>query len=252
MKTLNKSRKLAGIAAVALAGSLASSAIYAGNATVYIGHGIPGEDAETALGLPAGSLDPSLPVDVAVNGNCLLTGFTLAGFAGPFTLAEGTYTVSIHPADTAAPCTGPAVIGPADIPVPADANATVFAHLTADGALGAGVFPNDISRTEAPETGRLALHHTAAAPTVDVVIKRKNKSKNKIELAGVSNGDYAAAELNNRMWMVGFYPTGSDQLVYASEPLPLSPNTLTQAYAIGSLSNGTFEVITNELRLRRN
>ena len=38
-----------------------------GTATVYVLHGIPGED----LGL-----DPELPVDVSVNGACALPGFT--------------------------------------------------------------------------------------------------------------------------------------------------------------------------------
>lgn len=249
MRKTKKPSKLLNLTGAALF-CLGSSTV--GAATIYVGHGVPGEDAENALGLSAGSLDPSLPVDVKVNGGCLLEGFTLAEFAGPFTLPGGDYTVSVHPASTAAPCSGPAVIGPAVIPVPADANATILAHLAEDGGLTAGVFPNNISMAANSDVARIALHHTAAAPTVDVQVKLKRNSEVKIAVEGVSNGDSTDVDVYSRTWEVRFFPAGSKSLVYATDTMVLAAGMLNQAYAIGSLANGTFEVITNELRLRRN
>ena len=250
MKKLAKIGKYMGMSAAIVAASFSASTLVA--ATVYVGHGIPGEDAENALGLDPGTLDPSLPVDVKVNSDCLLTGFTLGEFAGPLTLGAGTYTVSVHPADSVAPCSTPAVIGPANIPVEADTNATILAHLTEDGNLSASVFPNDVSATEHPGKARLSVHHAAAAPTVDVGIKRKNKRSYAALVEGVSNGEYASAELNNRPWEVHLFPAGSDTPVYKSSVLHINPTETTNAYAVGSLTNDTLEIITNTMRKRRN
>lgn len=251
MKKLEKIAKHLGISAVIVAASFSASTVLA--ATVYVGHGIPGEDAESALGLSPGTLDPSLPVDVVVNGNCLLTGFTLGEFAGPLTLGAGTYTVSVHPADSVTPCSTPAVIGPANIPVEADTNATILAHLTDGGGLSASVFPNDVSATHDPGETRISIHHAAAAPTVDVGVKREEGNSIPVLLKNVSNGDfadvYASAERN---WVVRLFPAGSKVPVYDSGVLPTGPTEITNAYAVGSLANNTLEIITNNLRKRRN
>ena len=251
MKKLEKIGKYLGMSAAIVAASFSASTVVA--ATVYVGHGIPGEDAESALGLSPGTLDPSLPVDVVVNGNCLLTGFTLGEFAGPLTLDAGTYTVSVHPADSVTPCSTPAVIGPAKIPVEADTNATILAHLANDGGLSASVFPNNVSATNNRKQARISVHHAAAAPTVDVEVARKEESSNSVLLKNVSNGDfadiYASAELN---WVVRLFPAGSKVPVYESGVLPTNSTKTTNAYAVGSLANDTLEIITNNLRKRRN
>ena len=238
------------MSAAIVAASFSASTVVA--ATVYVGHGIPGEDAENALSLSSGTLDPSLPVDVVVNGNCLLTGFTLGEFAGPLTLGAGTYTASVHPADSAAPCSTPAVIGPANIPVEADTNATILAHLTNEGGLGAGVFPNNVSATSDPEKARISVHHAAAAPTVDVAVERKEGRSNSVLLEDVSNGDFADIYASaDRNWVVRLFPAGSKKLVYESGVLPTNSPATTNAYAVGSLANNTLEIITNNLRKRR-
>ena len=250
MKKLAKIGKYLGMSAAIVAASFSASTVVA--ATVYVGHGIPGEDAENALGLSSGTLDPSLPVDVVVNGNCLLTGFTLGEFAGPLTLGAGTYMVSVHPADSVAPCSTPAVIGPANIPVEADTNATILAHLTEDGSLGASVFPNEVSATSSNKA-RISVHHAAAAPTVDVAVGRKDGRGNSVLLKDVSNGDFAdvvaSADLD---WVVRLFPAGSKKSVYESGVLPTNSTATTNAYAVGSLAKDTLEIITNNLRKRRN
>src|SRR3712207_7358527 len=53
------------------------------------------------------------------------------------------------------------------VEVPAGANATVVAHLDADGNPVLTPFVNDASPTEAGQA-RLVVRHTAAAPPVDV------------------------------------------------------------------------------------
>ena len=53
------------------------------------------------------------------------------------------------------------------VAVPAGANATVVAHLTADGKPALTPFVNDVSAVPAGQA-RVTVRHTAAAPAVDV------------------------------------------------------------------------------------
>jgi hypothetical protein len=78
---------LVALVAVALASLISlAPAQAAGNAKVYVVHGIPGRD----LGL-----QPSLPVDVSVNGACALTRFKYTDTVGPIELPAGSYNVTV-------------------------------------------------------------------------------------------------------------------------------------------------------------
>lgn len=135
------------VASLTLTASAANAA--AGDATLYVLHGVP-----------------DLTVDVWVNGERTLDDFEPGALAGPLALAPGTYTVAITAAD-ATDDSSPA-IGPVDLPLVADTSYTAVAHLDASAAPTATLFTNDTSTTEAGQ-GRLTVRHVAAAPAVDVL-----------------------------------------------------------------------------------
>src|SRR3954463_15926291 len=116
---------LAALAALSSAGValIAAPAYAAGPSKVSIVHGIPGQ-----------------PVDVYVNGKKTLDNFQPATVAGPLDLPAGKYDiVVVKPGD---PVTSP-IIKVDQAAVPADANISLVAHLTADGKPTLTPFVND-------------------------------------------------------------------------------------------------------------
>lgn len=206
------------------------------DATVYVVHGIPGTD----LGL-----DPALPVDISVNGACALQGFVFGQIAGPLSLAAGTYNIQISLANTEAPCSNAAVIA-ADVPFAAGENASVVAYLTPELAPTAGKFVNDLKASRFGFT-RVIAHHTAAAPEVDIKIFRGKNSK---MLSDVANGMQGAVDLMPGRWSGTIAPAGSPDPVFGPVSMNLKPFTAYLVYAVGSLQNGTFTLLTKEIKVR--
>jgi hypothetical protein len=235
-------RLLAAAAAGALALGLAAP--YAGGSeeatsTVSVIHGIPGDDI---------GLDNALPVDVLVNGElCALTGFVL-GDIERLELPAGTYDVEVRLSDGA--CGGPVAIDAPGIEVPAGINATVIAHLDDAGVPSASVFVNDMASAAGGEA-RVTVHHTAAAPTVDVWLtpgegyNRIGYGDPAVMIDGLSNGDAAALDVPARGFVADVYPTGVTQVdafLYAL-PADLEAGNLYNVYAIGGLATGGFGFI---------
>ena len=212
------------------------------DAMVYVIHGIPGED----LGL-----DPALPVDVLVNDAiCALEGFTFGEIAGPLNLAAGTYNIKISPANAGDPCGNAAVIE-ADVPFEAGESATVIAHLTEDGAPTASKFTNRVTPLH-PLMARLAIRHTAAAPEVDIELKaviRRLSFSGIIE--GISNGEQAGpfSVFTMPQYEVSLYPAGTTDPVFGPVTLNLEAGTAYFVYAIGSLQNETFTLLTHTIQV---
>ena len=128
--------------------AVAGSAQAASTAEVSILHGVPGAT-----------------VDVYANGNALLKNFKPGTLTDPQMLPAGTYDLKVVKAGDGAD--GDAVIQADNVKVPAGANITVVAHLSADGDPTLTPFVNDVSTIPAGQA-RIIVRHTAAAPAVDV------------------------------------------------------------------------------------
>ena len=221
--------------------ALGGPALAQGEAAAYVVHGIPGAD--------AGSDDPALPVDVLVDDAlCLLRGFSFGEVAGPVMLAEGTYNIKILASSEETPCEGDLLIQ-ADVPFAAGENASVVAHLTADGMPTASKFVNDVSMTE-PGMSRLLAHHVAAAPMVDLAVRRDLPDSPGAVVTRFTNGDQAAAELRPGMWNVFVNEPGSNVILYGPIPVHLRPFTVHLTYAVGSVANGTFQLIEKRVLVK--
>lgn len=222
-----------------------------GSLTAYVVHGIPGDD----LGF-----DRALPVDINVSGvGCAITGFAFGDRVGPIVLPAGTYDITVSLADEMNPCDGTAVIGLEGVVLPEGANGTIIAHRTADGSAGPGdllgvgitatLFANDFAPTD-PGTARLVAHHTAAAPSVDVVVSRDYSDPNApgVTVPGFTNPTAADEAMLSQInadfrpgdWEVALEIGGA--AVFGPDTLNLKPFTATYVYAVGTFPT-TFQYL---------
>jgi hypothetical protein len=220
--------------------------------TAYVVHGIDGDDF---------GLNPELPVDVFVSGlGCALPGFTFGDRVGPLEIPAGSYDITISLADMAMPCEGTAVIALTDVMLPANANATIIAHRTADGSPGAGdqldlgvtasIFNNDFTATGRGK-GRIVAHHTAFAPAVDVVVSRDYEDPNApgVTVPGFSNptteGEAVLSQINAEFrpgdWDVALEVEGAT--VFGPDTINLKPYSAIYIYAVGDFAGGTFQYL---------
>ncbi len=201
-----------------------------GPASIYVVHGINGTDLGAA---------EALPVDISVNGACLVQGFTFRTIAGPLALPAGDYDIEIFsPASAATPCSGTSVIQQG-VTVSAEINATIVAHLNLVGAPIASVFVNDVSDLSA-----LFARHTAQFGPVDVVV---NPGAGEVRLDSLEIGREAGAGgLPAGMYRVTIAPAGQATTVF-DQMLQVQAGRYYTGYAVGTPSNGTFEVLLQEI-----
>ena len=141
-----------------LATLLSLPVLNADAAEVYVVHGIPGADL---------NLDPTLPVDISVDGGCLLTNVTFGGIAGPVSVATGKHEIEVRVTDGS--CTGTlAVTGRVDLAL--GETAIIIAHLDQNGApkltkftakqgmLGEGIARIAVVRFSTPQLAWVGAH----------------------------------------------------------------------------------------------
>jgi hypothetical protein len=183
---------------------------------------------------------PDTPVNVFVNGSSTLPDFKPGTVAGPLSLPPGDYEVTVFPAsDTKG--TGTPVIS-AKATVPAGANVTLVAHLTADGEPTLTPFVNDTSAV-AMGQGRLVVRHTAAAPAVDV------RAGGKVVFADLTNPNEAKADLPAGTVSADVVLAGTDTVVIGPADVAVKEGVDTIVYAIGSASDKTLSVVVQTIDL---
>lgn len=205
-------------------------ALAAQTGTVTVVHGVPG-----------------LTVDVYVNGALALPNFAPFTVTEPLQLPEGNYDIVVVPAggDPA----NPAIAGSAFLP--AGANVSIVAHLTAAGAPTLSVYVNDLRNID-PGKSRLVVRHDAAAPAVDVKLARPGMGgeKSAAILRNLSNPNEVSADVRPGRYNASLAPAGSDQTVFGPAPLRLKPGMVKIVYAVGSIGDGTFTLLTQTIKAR--
>lgn len=200
----------------------AAGALAAQDAKLSVIHGIPG--------LPA-------PVEVFANGNRLFA-FDFGTCKGPLSLPAARYNVEVRLNGT------PVLTAPLDLQAGRDYSA--IAHLTASGANTLSLFQNDISPIAAG-SARVVVRHTAAAPTVDVGLDRNGSRFATIR--GLSNPQSQQADVPADDYSASLFPAGGSTAVLGPARLPLAAGQVTIVYAIGSLSGGSLELLTQPIEL---
>ena len=225
-----------------------TSATANNKATVYVGHGIPGEALDLDPPPP-----PSLPVDVLINDtNCLLEDFEFGEFAGPVDVVSGTHNIKISLSADASPCGNDPVIE-TDVTVEGGKNYTVFAHLTATGVPTATAFENDVSSI-VPGKARLTVRHTAAAPAVDITLNRgwgRGRPLGPMDTRPIQDlmNPMEAGPLDIRpgAYQATIFPANGADPVGDPLNVELKPFKSYIVYAVGDLGGGSFTVLTHML-----
>lgn len=180
---------------------------------------------------------PATPVDVYVNDALTLEDFEPGDVAGPLSLPAGTYQVDVRAAGADA---GAAPVISASAPVAAGANATLVAHLNAEGAPTITPFANDTSGIGGGR-GRLTVRHTAAAPAVDILVGGT------AAITGLTNPDEASAVLDAGTVSAAVALAGTTEPVIGPADVPVRDGVQTIVYAIGSASEGTLGVVVQNV-----
>lgn len=202
-------RILVALAALAGAGlALAPAAQAAENAEVSVLHAVPGA-----------------VVDVYANGDALLTDFKPGTLTDPMALPAGDYDLKVVAAGDGAD--GKAIIEADGVAVPAGANITVVAHLSASGKPVLTPYVNDTSSIAAGQA-RLTVRHDAAAPAVDV------RANGKPVFTDLTNPKEASADIPAGTVSADVVLAGTDQVAIGPADLDLTEGVHTIVYAWGS------------------
>lgn len=188
--------------------------------TVTVVHGVPG-----------------LTVDVYVNDDLTLEDFEPGTVTDPLELPAGDYDIAIRAADED-PGSDPAISGSAT--VEAGSNASLVAHLNADGEPTLSAFGNDTSEIGSGDA-RLTVRHTAAAPAVDIL------ADGSAIVSGLSNPDEATTEVPAGTYEAAVAPEGTTDPVIGPTDLTLEEGTSTIVYAIGSLDDDSLDLLVQTI-----
>ncbi|MFF7138790.1 hypothetical protein RKD27_009344 [Streptomyces sp. SAI-126] len=211
--------------AVALSVTAGSSALAqqqssGDQASVSVLHGIPG-----------------LAVDVYAGDKELIPDFEPGTLTDSMKLDAGSYDIKIFK-DGEGPAGTPAIEKTVD--VPAGANATLVAHLTADGKPALDAFVNDMSKVPAGKA-RLTVRHVAAAPAVDVRAGGTPVFKDLV------NPKEAKGEVDAGTVSADVVLAGTDTVAIGPADLDLAEGTNTVVYAWGSANDKNLQLKTQSL-----
>jgi len=228
---MRKSFVVAALFAAVGLSALAAPA-HAQNATIYAVHGINGADI---------GLDMDLPVSVSANGDCLVgltDPFLYKDIAGPVgDLPPGEYEVEVF---LGAGCSGLKVIQNTFY-LAAFENASIVAHLTEEGIPVLTKFVNDLRPTDYHRV-RGVVRHAAAAPPVNIWLKKYKPYYRMFRIRSLENGEQRALEVRGGEYMAKINTIYGKRI--AEAPLPLTdPETVVIVYAVGSVKAGSFDLI---------
>jgi len=178
---------------------------------------------------------PDLLVDVYVNGDLTLEDFAYGDVAGPLALPEGSYALAVYAADADPNADAPALEGSADLP--AGAVATIAAYLQEGGTPTLGVFVENNATIEAG-SARVTARHLADFSAVDVL------ANDGAVFEGVTNGQGGDADVPADTYNIKITAAGDSGTVAFDADVALAEGTNTIAYAVGSVADGSFQVVT--------
>jgi hypothetical protein len=188
------------------------------------------------------------PVDIYANEEFLFS-FDFQEMVGPLSLPAGIYSLEVKLGDATVLFEKTEMVG--------GKNYSAIAHLTYDEENGSGIklslFENDITPMPTPKS-RFTLRHTADAPVVDVEFWRGGQQFHlrALELSNMDAGDpmqFGPVDFPNGYFSAFLFPSGTQVEVFNSGNLYLRNNDSTIVYAVGSITDGTFTLLVQPIRL---
>jgi len=230
-----RTRVVLQLAALCLA--LGASAFAASDGYLYIVHGIPGRDI-------ADNLNPGLPIDILVSGDCLVRGLTFGNTAGPFSFSAGTYDVQIGLANSLAPCTNAPMI---TSQVTITAGASVSAVAAISGGAPALLDFTDNLKPITPGNARFVFVNSADAPALQATLTQVFVKNPKTFTVTVNPDAQIAISVPAGTYLVRVV-TADSTPVLASEQIDLADQSATFTYAGGEAVNNSVGLINRAVR----
>jgi hypothetical protein len=181
---------------------------------------------------------PDLAVDIYVNGELTFENSEFGDVFGPLALPEATYEIEIYATGADPSAEDPALAGSADLP--GGAVATIAAYLQEGGSPALGVFVENNSSTAAGDA-RITARHLADFGAVDIL------ANDAAVWEGVTNGAGADTDVPADTYNIKITAAGDPGTVAFDQDLALADGTNTIAYAIGSVTGGSFQVVAASL-----
>jgi Domain of unknown function (DUF4397) len=223
------------LAALCLA--MGASALADSSAYLYFVQGIPGRDI-------ADNLNPGLPVDILVDGECVIRGFTFGNTSGPLSLSAGTYSVQISLANTLAPCTNAALI---DSQVTLTAGENVSAVAAISGGKPALLDFIDNLSPVTPGNARFLLVNSADAPALQATLTQLNVKNPKTFTVKANLDEQQTIVVPYGTYQVQIVAVGSTT-VLTSDNISLPDQSATFSYAAGEAANNSIGLVNRTVR----
>jgi hypothetical protein len=217
--------------------ALGASALAASNGYLYVVQGIPGRDISDTL-------NPGLPVDILVNGECPIHGLTFDNTSGPLSLAAGTYNVQISEANSLAPCTNAALVD-ASVTLNAGENISVVAAISS-GQPALEQFTDNLSAV-APGNARFVFANSADAPALQATLTQLFVKTPKTFTLTAKPNAQSAITVPAGTYELQVVASGSTTAL-ASEQITLADQSATFTYAAGQAANNSVALINREIR----
>ncbi|WP_431985678.1 DUF4397 domain-containing protein [Streptomyces griseoflavus] len=179
---------------------------------------------------------PGMTVDVYANGKALLSDFKPGTVTEPQSLDAGTYDIQIFEAGQN-PDGTPAL--EKEVKVPEGGNATIAAHLSADGKPELTAFSNDVSKVD-PGKSRLTVRHVAAAPAVDV------RAGGQPVFSDLTNPNEDTAAVDAGTVEADVVLAGTNTVAIGPADLNLQEGTSNVVYAWGSANDKNLALATQK------
>lgn len=190
----------------------------------FVAHGIDGDDY---------GLSPELPVDISVDGKCALKGVEF-GQVAETDLAVGPHEIKLSLSNGS--CGGD-LVATGRIDVSLLSTVIVIAHIDVNFAPKISQFTTDASAASEGLV-RATAYHTAAAPGVDVRIKRGGKIAKNLQ-----NGEQSfPAEVKTGDSVIRVSASGKGSPIL-EVPVTFEEGFAYAAFAVGSVANETLTVI---------
>jgi hypothetical protein len=209
----------------------------ADNAYLYLVHGIPGRDI-------ADNINPGYPVDVLIDGECVVRGLTYDNTSGPLSFAPGTYSVQISESNSLAACTNATVI---DSTVTLSAGASVSAVAALSGGQPALLTFTDNLTPVTPGNARFVFANSADAPALQVTLTQLFVKNPQTFTATAKPNAQAVITVPYGTYSVTVAAAGSTT-VLASEQETLPNQSATFTYAAGQAANNSVGLVNRTVR----
>jgi hypothetical protein len=221
----------------ALCFALAASSFAADNAYLYVIHGIPGRDISN-------NTNPGYPIDVLINGDCLVRDLTFGNTSGPLSFSAGTYDVQISETNSLAPCTNAAVIT-SQVTLASGSSVSAVAALTSSQP-ALLPFTDDMAGISSGNA-RFVFANSAVAPELQATLTQVGVKNPKTFIVTADSDAQGAVTVPAGVYLVQVEATGGTTIL-TSEQINLTDQSVTLSYAAGENSNNTVGLVTRAIR----